>query len=741
MTRTILRASILAATALLPATSFAEELSLDRLFASPSLTGTSPRAVAYAPDGSLVTFLKAREDDASRLDLWAYDVETGEASMLVDSKLLEPDDFELSEEEKALRERKRISSSKGIVQYQWDSEGEQILVPLAGDLFLVALDDKSVRRLTETEGFEYDAKVSPSGEYVSFLRDGTLYAIDLDSGRERRISPQGEGAVSYGTAEFVAQEEMNRYTGNWWSPDDQRIVYTRTDETGVDIIPRFDIAANDVTVIEQRYPRAGRPNAVVDLFIKDMDKRRPVKVMWGASPDTYLARVDWASPEDLFIQTVNRDQTELTLSKVNLGTGQVEEVYTEKQDAWINLSDDFHPLAEGGFLWTTEETGFRHILHFSEDGEKTQVTLGDWQVRGIAAVDEEAGEVYFVAHVDTPLERHLYRVSYKDPGAPERVTRLGSTWSVSMAPDAGSFVATSSNSSTPPQTGLYDADGERITWIEENALDRMHPYYPYLDAHQTPEFGTLTAETGEALYYSILKPHDFDESKEYPAILRVYGGPGPQLVTNSFGRWFLFDQYMQQQGYVVFTIDGRGSGGRGKGFEDHLYRNMAGVEVTDQLQGTDFLASLPYVDEDRIGVTGWSYGGYMTLHLALRAPEGTFAAAVSGAPVSDWSLYDTFYTERYMDTPQDNPEGYERSSVFPYLGQLETPLLIIHGMADDNVTFDNSTRVFARLQAMGKDFEMMTYPGQRHSIHSGPQGQHRFTHSMRFFDRHLKPGE
>ncbi|MEO1658381.1 MAG: DPP IV N-terminal domain-containing protein [Pseudomonadota bacterium] len=713
----------------------ADELSTARMFDSPSLTGPSPRAVAYAPDGSMVTFLKPREEDQQRFDLWAYDVATGEASMLVDSASLEPDGFELSEEEKALRERKRIAASRGIVQYQWDSAGKLILVPLAGDLFLVTLADGSVRQLTDTEEFEYDAKVSPSGGYVSFLRDGAFYAINLENGQERRLSPRGEDAISYGTAEFVAQEEMSRYTGNWWSPDDQAVVFTKTDETGVDIVPRFDISAGDVTLVEQRYPRAGRPNAVVDLYLRRLGQRRALKIDWGASPDTYLARVNWASPERLFIQTVNRDQTELTLSQVNLLNGDVTEVYTEQQPAWINLSNDFRPLEEG-FLWTTEETGFRHIYRFDDAGEKVAVTSGDWQVLSVGSVDPEAGTVTFTGHKDTPLEQHLYSVSYLEPGEPERITPLGSTWAITVAPDAASYVGRSQSTTQPVQTGLYAADGARIAWIEENALSSEHPYAPYIDAHSAPEFGTLEADDGTVLHYSILKPHDFDPSKEYPAIHYVYGGPGVQVVRNSFGR--LTQQYWQQQGYVVFSLDNRGSEGRGKAFEDHLFKAMAGVEVEDQLLGAEFLGSLSYVDDDRIGVTGWSYGGYMTLHLALRAPEGTYAAAVSGAPVTDWSLYDTFYTERYMQTPQDNTEGYEASSVFPYLEDLSVPLLIVHGMADDNVIFDNSTRVFAALQASATPFEMMTYPGQRHRIRDGLVGRHQFETSMRFMDRYLK---
>jgi dipeptidyl-peptidase-4 len=736
MMRSFLAATGLAALACsVPAA--AEELPVERLYESPALSGASPKAVAYAPDGSMVTLLRPREEDSARYDLWAFDVETGETMMLVDSMRLEPDDFELSEEEKALRERKRISGSRGIVDYTWDEVGESIVVPLAGDVFLVDAQTQDVRRLTETGEFEYDAKVSPGGRYVSYLRDGALFAIDLETGRERRISPEPEDGVSYGTAEFVAQEEMSRYTGNWWSPDDSAIVYTRTDETGVDIVPRFDIAAGDVTVIEQRYPRAGRPNAVVDLFVRRMDRRRPVRVEWGASPDSYLARVHWADEDRLFIETVNRDQTELTLSRVDLSSGEVTPVHTEKQPAWINLSKDFHGL-DDGFVWTTEETGYRHIYRFSDDGEKTQLTSGDWQVMAVEEIDEEGGHVYFTAHKDTPLERHLYRVSL-DGGDVERITEPGKSWSVTMAPDAASYVATSSNVTTPPQTGLYDASGGLITWIEENALDADHPYAPYLDAHAAPEFGTIEAEDGQTMHYALIKPHDFDPDKTYPAIVEVYGGPHVQRVSNSWGRGLLADQVSQQKGYVVFRLDNRGTWGRGKAFEDVIFRQMSDAEVADQVRGTRWLASQDFVDADRIGVNGWSYGGYMALHLALRAPEGMFAASVSGAPVTDWRFYDTFYTERYMDTPQDNPEGYDAASVFPYLGDLDVPLLMIHGMADDNVIFQNSTEVFARLQEAGAPFEMMTYPGQRHGIRAGKLGQHRVETTYRFLDRYLQP--
>ncbi len=719
-------------------------LTPERLAASPSLNGASPRSVKFSPDGTRLTFLQARDDDRQRLDLWAFDVETGEASMLVDSRLLEPEDVVLSEEELALRERKRIAGSTGIVSYSWDKRGDKILVPLAGDLWLVDLtgDTPQVTQLTATDAFEYNAEVSETGAQVSFIRDGALYAIDLSTGDETRLSPAAEPdkAISYGVAEFVAQEEMSRYVGAWWAPDDTYMAYTRVDESTVAIIPRFDIAAEDVTVIEQRYPRAGEPNAIVDLFVRDMATGKAVQVELDASPDTYLARVDWAGPDALFVQRVGRDQKTLELLKVDVATGKVSPAFTETQPKWINLSFDFTPLKSGGFLWTTEETGFRHITLHDENGALIrQVTSGDWVVSKVAGVNEAEQEVYFIGFADTPLESHLYKASYAQDGEPQRISARQREWTVSLNTTATAFVGAASSPNQPAQTGLYGIDGSLITWIEENRVEDDHPYAPYMDEHLTPEFGVLTAEDGQTLHYSILKPRDFDPTRQYPAIVEVYGGPHVQTVSNDWRS--LSDVMMAQRGYVVFRLDNRGSYNRGKAFEDVIYRQTGEPEVNDQLAGVAYLKSLPFVDGDRIAINGWSYGGYMALMTTLKAPEGTFAASVSGAPVSDWALYDTFYTERYMETPQTNPEGYELSSVFPHLKNLSSPLLMFHGMADDNVTFDNSTRVYAELQKLQKPFEMMTYPGQRHGVRDPNMMVHLMNTRIAFLDRYLMTAE
>ncbi|MEO0818638.1 MAG: DPP IV N-terminal domain-containing protein [Pseudomonadota bacterium] len=824
------------------------ELTIERLYASPSLSGPSPRSVKYSPDGKRVTFLKAREADAARFDLWQFDVSTGEPSMLVDSTLLEPEEVELSEEEKALRERKRIAGSRGIVSYDWGT-ADTILVPIGGDLWLVTLNEEDwegesvslpdaiasmsqgglsmeeaaaglssgvvvgVRQLTETEAFEYDARVSPDGGMVSFVRDGAVYAIDLETGEEQRLTPLAEPdkAISYGVAEFVAQEEMSRYTGYWWSPDARYLAYTRVDESTVDIIPRFDIAAEEVTVINQRYPRAGRPNAVVDLFVRDMETGEVVEIDWrrddwGPATDQYLARVDWISGIHISIQSVGRDQEQLQTSYADVssrpfsslpGSFQTTTVpqRIESQRNWINLNNDLRTI-DGWQILSSEEptqahSGFRH-LYASRGDQDTNllraITSGSWSVDAVAGTDNQV--VYFTGYRDSPLERHFYAVnfefalgesySFDDLAEPTRITPLGSSWSITMAPDGQSFVGTSSSPNQPPQTGLYrllnleekmarhQAAGggaqssdvhdcedlvpgaaalqvycgpqyELIAWTEENALDETHPYFPYLGGHTVPDYGTLTAEDGQTLYYSIQTPPDFDPAKQYPVLVNVYGGPGVQTVDRDWERWD--DQFYTRQGYIVFRLDNRGSANRGKAFEDVIYRQTGGPEVRDQLLGVEWLKSQDFVDPDRIAIQGWSYGGYMTLMTMLQAEPGTFAAAVSGAPVTDWTLYDTFYTERYMDNPQDNPEGYEKSSVFYHLDRFEgemPELLLIHGMADDNVTFDNTTRLMAALQERGQTFDLMTYPGQRHGIRGEALRTHLMRTRMAFLDRHLK---
>ncbi|HEX7885905.1 MAG TPA: S9 family peptidase, partial [Phenylobacterium sp.] len=630
-------------------------------------------------------------------------------------------------------------ATRGVVDYDWDSQGKLILAPVEGDVWLYDVAAKRARQLTRTAGDEIDAKISPRGGYVSYVRDDNLYVTPTAGGAERALTQDGTELKSWATAEFIAQEEMDRSTGYWWSPDDERIALALVDQTGVDVVERPEVNATGARVVAQRYPRPGRPNARVDLYVQALAAGERIKVDLGPDPDIYLARVAWSKDgRTLYVQRQSRDQRRLDLLAVDPATGQGKVVLTETSPHWVDLTDDFKPLKDGTFLWSSERSGWRHLYLYRADGSLVrQVTHGDWPVEAIEGVDEATHTVVFSAHRHRPGERRIYSISYASPGEPKALTMAGGWWTVTVAGQGGAFAGTYQDPRTPPRTALYRADGQRVRWIEENALQPGHPFWPYADRLRTPEFGTIEAADGSDLWWSLRTPPGFDPAHRYPVIVQVYGGPGSAQVSAT---WHTpEDQILLDAGYILFRLDNRGTPNRSVAFKTSIDRRMGQLEVDDQIAGAKYLQSLPYVDPARIGVTGWSYGGYMTL-LLLSAPDSPFTAGVAGAPVSDWKLYDTHYTERFMGTPADNAEGYARSEVVGRLAHLKPgALLLMHGMADDNVTFDHSTRVLFALQAQGKPFEMMVYPGLRHRGGWTPMNRmHRALQAVEFFDRKLK---
>jgi dipeptidyl-peptidase-4 len=650
------------------------------------------------------------------------------------------------------------------VDYQFSPDSRYLLIPIAGDLFLYDLKaprgTDPARRLTSTEAAETDARFSPGGRYVSFVRGQNLFVIEVASGRETAVTTAGGGLVSFGMAEFIAQEEMDRDTGYWWSPDERMIALTRVDESPVDELERFEIFAESVRVVRQRYPAAGRPNARVDLWVATLDGPTPAlrELPAAAAGDGYLARVAWfPDSRALAVQRQTRDQKRLELLKVDAATGAAKRLLEEQSDTWVELHDELTFLAkQPAFIWASYRSGYKHLYLYDLEGRLLRpITAGEWMVvgssreRAIKGVDEARGLVYFTANRDTPIERHLYSAPLAEPsdtvGIEARIRRLteGAGWhSVSMASDGERWLDTFSTPDTPPSLTLRSTTGKRPTVLVANTLDARHPYAPYLAAHRSPEFGTLRAADGQVMHWSMVKPPGFDPARRYPVIVEVYGGPGVQRVQRAWGGYF--KQVLAQQGFIVFQLDNRGSGSRGTAFEAALHRRMGTVEVEDQVRGVEYLRSLPFVDPARIGVWGWSYGGYMALMSMVRAPDH-FAAGVSGAPVTDWRLYDTHYTERYMGVPeagaaQSNPEGYRDGNVMTHAAALKGPLLVMHGMADDNVLFTHSTALFKRLQDLGKPFEVMPYPGSKHALMGFPStGLHGYRSIEAFFRRALRP--
>lgn len=733
----------------------AGDLTVERLFDAPDLQGPSLRQTRFSPDGKLVTYLRGRDDAPAVYDLWAYDIAAGRHRLLVDSRVLSPAEETLSAEEEARRERQRIASLRGIVEYQWAPDSRALLFPLGGDLYhydLAQPAGKAVRRLTATESYETDPQYSPRGRYVSFIRDQDLYAVEVATGAERRLTTGGGGLISHGVAEFIAQEEMSRNTGYWWSPDEQHIAYARVDESPVAELERFEIGAEGVRVFQQRYPATGAANAEVRLAILALASG---EVAWAdlGQQDYYLARVAWF-PEGtrLLVQRQSRDQKRLDVLSYPVTGGEARELFSERSDTWVELHDDLYFLPERReILWASQRSGHNHLYLYDYGGMlKGAVTAGDWDVIGewnapaVRGIDERRGRVYFMSTLKTPLERQLYvtDLDVATARAPVALTSQDGWHNVTMARDARRFLLGYSDPARPPQVSLHDAAGKRLAWLVENPLDGDHPYAPYLDRHVLPEFGTLPAADGTPLHWQMYKPAGYQPGRRYPAVLLVYGGPTVQTVTRRWGerRGGQTAQLFTQRGYVVFALDNRGSGGRGQKFTEALYRRLGGVEVTDQLAGIAWLKQQPFVDPARVGVFGWSYGGYMTLMLMSQSP-GTFAAGVAGAPVTDYRLYDTHYTERYLGTPQENPEGYRLSNVLTYAGELRDRLLLMHGMADDNVLFTNTTLLIPTLVAGGRPFEVVPYPGSRHAALSfRDTGIHAWRTILDFFDRYLGAG-
>ena len=706
-------------------------LSLARVYGSPAISGPIPRAVKLSPDGRWITSLRPRDDDAHCFDLWAMDTSNGNWRMIVDSLGIRAGG-QLSESEKMQRERARITGMSGVVQYDWSADSGSVLVPLDGDILFVTVDGKT-RRLTGTKAGELDATVSPQGAYMSYVRHQNLFILDLATLQERQLSHDGGGTTSWGVAEFVAQEEMGRTRGHWWSPNDRMLAVARVDEARVALVSHVAIGAEGTEVYEQRYPRAGMSNALVDLYIFSANGDGQMKIDLGPNRDTYLARVDWMNDsKSLLVQRQSRDQKTLDLLLVDPMTGVATELFSETAEGWINLHDNLRTLHDGSIVWTSERDGFCHVYRFKNE-QWTQLTSGSWTVRSIVGVDEARGVVYFTGNRETPIRQQLYAV-HIDGGPTTQITTEPYWHDVTMNRSASHAIVTRSNANTPPQVYLADNSGRRVVWIEENRLDERHPYGSCRAGHVSPRFGTVAAADGTTLHTKLLIP-TLAAGQKAPVLIVVYNGPvSHRQVTDQWGE--VLHQYLLDRGWIIFSVDGRGSPDRGKAFEEVLYRAAGEAQVADQLTGVEWLKTQPYVDPSRIALYGWSFGGFMTLKL-LQAAPGAFAAAVSGAPVTNWALYDTHYTERYLGDPNTDPEVYERASALTQAEKICDPLLLIHGMADDNVLFENSTALMLRLQRAARPFETMVYPGETHAI-GGPRiSVHLWETILTFLEKHL----
>ncbi len=681
------------------------------------LPGTvAPSSVAFSPDGSTVTFLLA-EPGTLHQRLVAVDVDTGAMrAIATPGEDVAEDDLPL--EERLRRERAR-ELAVGVTRYAWSVRADRLLVPMRDGLWVLDGIDGEPRRVvaaTEATGPLLDARLSDDGTRIGFVADDEVHVVPADGGEPVPVT-QGaaEAGRSHGLAEFIAQEEMRRAYGFWFSDDAEWIAFCEVDESAIPIYRIVHQGSDEVGAGAQEdhaYPFAGAANATVRVGVVAADGSTAGAPVWldlgctGIGDDRYVARVDWSPDGAVVVQIENRDQTRLDVVRFDPTTGSGELLLRETSDVWINLHDDLRFLPDGSFVWASERSGFRHLERRDPNGDLDVVlTSGDWVVTAVAGVG--AGAVWFTGTRESALERHLYRVPLDGSAAPERVTTESGLHRAAVHATSGAWCDTWSTPAQPPLTVVHRANGSSTTVhdaSDDPALDEfeLHP----------PEERIVVADDGTELHAAVYRPAT---PAPHPTIVSVYGGPSAQMLTRSWGVTVaLRAQYLRDQGFCVAVVDNRGSTDRGIAFEGHLHRRLGTVEVDDQVALVRSLVDAGITDDQRVGIYGWSYGGYLSALCLARRPD-VFRAACAGAPVTGWDGYDTHYTERYMSTPAENPDGYEQAAVMTHVAGLrDRSLLLVHGLIDENVHFRHSARLVNAMIRAGIDHELFLFPDERH---------------------------
>ena len=689
-------------------------ITLDDVARMPRPGTTGPEQISFSNDGRMLTFLAPPHGDSSLARvLWSHEVETGKQEVLFAPRGTGVTDASVSREEALRRERMRQTTA-GVTSYRWAERAPVIIVPLLGNIWLI--EDGAPRVAGERAT---DPQISPGGERVAFVRDGELWVLEVSSHQERRLTFDAEPHLTNGLAEFVAQEELARFRGFWWSADGKLLAFEQADERHVPpfVIPHWEGDTPDTE--EHRYPFAGKENAHVRLGVVAATGGETAWMDLGDAE--YLARVDWHPDGRLFAQLLDRHQRRLELRAFDLSSGKGETVLVEESQTWVNLHNDLRFVGDGGeFIWSSETTGMRRLELRARDGSLARaLTDGTWPVDGVAALDDQSRRLAFHGSPD-PRESHVWIVGLDD-GEPERVdTEPGFTTAV-FSNDLSARVETT-HSRTKPLTVTLRAPERTLHAPAEIDLELI-----------TPELFSFENREGTTLHGALFRPAQLPA----PLIVWVYGGPHAQVVQDS---WALTAdiqaQYLAAQGFAVMRVDNRGSARRGLDFEAPLKDRLGTVEVADQVDGVRFAMAQGWVDGARVGMTGWSYGGFMTLMCMLREPD-TFKVGVAGAPVTAHDGYDTAYTERYLSLPSENPDGYHDGSPITHAQALRGKLMIVHGMIDENVHFRHTARFVEALSKANASCDLLIYPSGRHGLRSEADRRHMHERVVNYFKAHL----
>lgn len=673
----------------------------------------------WAPNGT--QFVTEREDM-----LRLYDVPSGKERDIIGLKALE-DAAQAGEGDEVFDWTNRRVGEHAV---QWFADNKRLLVAAAGDLFIVDVKSAKFDQLTKTAVAERDPKLSPDNRFVSFRRGPDLYALEIASGKATQLTHDGSSTLLNGELDWVYPEELNLGTAHWWSPDSHYIAYLQFDVAHEPVFPQVALLNHHGVLEPERFPQPGDPNADVRVGIVPAQGGETRWMSLGEPRGNLIARVAWlASSRQVAVEKLPRVQNKLDLLVADIESGASHVFLHEEDPHWINVKGDIHFLADGRLLWTSERDGFRHLYVYAADGTlERQLTSGPWEVDAVVRVDEKRNRVFFTSTEASPLERQLYVIGLDGSGK-ARLTQAKGTHGISLSPTASYYLDHYSSLDTPARSVLSKSDGAEVRVYQRP--DAETDDYNILPT----EIVTVKASDGTLLYARLIKPAAFDPAKKYPAVVMIYGGPGVQEVTDTWDG-FSWDQLLAQKGFVIWQLDNRGSNGRGHKFESAIYHDMGAHELEDQRIGIEHLLSLGFVDPQRLGMYGWSYGGYMTLYTATNAP-GLIRAAIAGAPVTNWLNYDSIYTERYMGLPAQNEEGYRTSSPQTKAASLESKLLILHNVEDDNVHFANSVQMANALERAGKRFFMVVYPQKAHGV-SGPIRRQLLEETTAFFEQHLK---
>ncbi|SFG63421.1 dipeptidyl-peptidase-4 [Pontibacter chinhatensis] len=709
-----------------------KDITLEDIYQKGTFRAKSVWGVNWMNDGRYYSSQVSDEKNKVQ-DIVKYDVTTGQpVNTIIEGENLVPegssqpiqyDGYTFSSDE-----QKVLFSTETEQIYRRSSKAEFYIYDIAS------------QKLTKLSngGKQMYATFSPDAKRVAFARDNNMFVTDLSNMQETQITTNGKyNSIINGYADWVYEEEFSFAQGFHWSPDGKKIAFYTFDETNV---PEFNMQMWGELYPQDykfKYPKAGEANSIVTVSVYDVASGKTVKMDTGNETDIYLPRMKWTNnPNLLSIQRMNRLQNTLEILHANASTGKADVVLKETDKAYIDVTDDLTYLKDGKhFIHSSEVKGYNHLYLYNMSGKLVrQITSGNWEVSSYVGYDEKNDRLYYMSTEVSPLERHLYSISSKGKKK-QRLTQQAGTHRVNMSNDFKYFLDYFSAANEVPTVSLHTAkDGKLIKVLEDNS-QLKNTLAQYDIAKQ--EFFQMKTSDGTQLNGWMIKPTDFDPNKKYPVLMFVYGGPGSQTVTNSWGGTnYLWYQVLADKGMIVVSVDNRGTGARGAEFKKVTYANLGKYEIEDQIEAAKWLGNQAYVDKNRIGIWGHSYGGYMTL-LGLTKGNGVFAAGISVAPVTSWRYYDTIYTERFLKTPQENPAGYDENSPLFFADKMQGELLLIHGTGDDNVHFQNAVAMQDALISANKQFESFYYPNRNHGVGGGITSLHRFKMMTNFLERTL----